>query len=52
MLQEEHLRRAGLVGEAGLGLLALLAAEGRVGQDDVEERRRVLEQAAVDLVCR
>ena len=38
VLEEEHLRGAGLVGEVGLRLLAFLAAERRVHQDDVEER--------------
>ena len=45
VLQEEHLGGAGLVGEVGLRLLAFLAAEGRIRQDDVEERRRVLRTA-------
>ncbi len=52
MLQEEHLRRAGLVGEAGLRLLALFAAEGRIGQHDIEELRGAsVEQPAVGLAA-
>ena len=50
VLEEQHLGRAGLVGEPGLRFLALLAAERRVRQDHVVERRRVLEQAAVGLL--
>ncbi len=40
MLAEEHLRRPGLEGEPRPGLLPLLATEGRIGEDHVEERRR------------
>ncbi len=46
VLQEQDLRRAGLVGKAGLRLLAFLAAKRRIGQHDVEYSRRALEQAA------
>ena len=47
VLEEQDLRRPGLVGEAGLGLLAFLASERRVHQDHVEQRRRVSEEPAV-----
>ena len=39
VLEEEDLGGAGLVGEMRLRLLALLAAEGRIHQDHVEEFR-------------
>ena len=49
VLEEEHLGGAGLVGEIGLRVLAFLAAERRVHQHHVVQRRRALEQAAVGL---
>ena len=51
VLEEKHLGRAGLVGEVGLGLLALLATERRVHQHDIEGRRRPGEQPAIDLLA-
>jgi hypothetical protein len=47
VLQEEHLRGPGLVVEVGLRVLALLAAEGGIGEDIVEFVRRTAEQAAI-----
>ena len=44
VLHEQHLGGAGLEGEVLLRVLALLAAEGRVGQDHVELLGRLLEQ--------
>ena len=47
MLEKQHLRRAGFVVKVGLGFLAFLPAEGRIGQDHIEGLRRALEQAAI-----
>ena len=49
VLEEQHLGGAGTVVEVGLGFLAFLAAEGRVGEDDVEERGGADEEVAVGL---
>jgi hypothetical protein len=50
VLQKKHLCRPGLVGEARLRVLALLAAERRIHQHHVMQLRRVLKQPAA--VCR
>lgn len=47
MLEEQDLRCAGLVREPPLGGFALLAAERGIREDDVERRRRVLEEPVV-----
>ncbi|MEI2707320.1 MAG: hypothetical protein V9E89_19250 [Ilumatobacteraceae bacterium] len=47
VLDEQHLRRAGLEGKVLLRVLAFLSAEWRVGQDDIELLRRLVEQRAV-----
>ena len=47
MLEEENLRLAALVVEILLRVLAFLAAEGRIGEDVVELRRRAREKVAI-----
>jgi hypothetical protein len=47
MLEKEHLRRAGFVGKPLLGSLAFLAAEGRIGEHDVELGGRILIEPGV-----
>lgn len=42
MLKKQYLRGSCFVGKPGLGFLSLLAAEGRVGQDDIEQRGGLL----------
>jgi len=51
MLQKQNLRRPRLEGELRLRFLAFLAAEGWVGQHDVEEVRRALIEAAIDFLA-
>ena len=46
-MQEQYLGSAGFVVEAGLSVRAFLAAEGWIGEDDIEQRRRALEQPRV-----
>src|SRR5438045_1208993 len=50
VLKEKHLGRAGLVVKLRLRLLAFLAAERRIHQQDIEELRRAFEQIAVNLL--
>ena len=47
MLQKQHLSRAGAVVKVSLRFLALLAAKGRIGKDDIVSLGRILKQAAV-----
>ena len=51
VLEEEDLGGAGFVVEVGLGFGAFFAAEGRIGEDDVEGGGRALEEAAVDFLA-
>ena len=51
MLEEERLRRARLVVEVGLSLLAFLAAERWIGKDHVEQLGCAFEEAAIALLA-
>src|SRR5690606_31205675 len=52
VLDEQHLRRAGLEGKVLLRVLAFLSAEWWVGQDDIELLRRLVEQRTVGCSAR
>ena len=47
VLDKQHLGRTGLEGEVLLRVLAFLAAERRVGEDDVKLLRSLVEQRAI-----